>query len=180
MEAVAPIRAPWANRKHHGETPQRSKTWKENAGKLNVSGGKQSFRFTMSCINEVCVVITMSCARPDSCIYLNWLIRMPTILQLCLLWLKKILLNSLTQTFNQKCNEFANFFSQKIKTRQNIHATQTNKKTNLCLKPRNNSDIMSQFNSSASEINNLHSGHNTIWLFKNCFYLSRKWSPTNS
>ena len=45
------------------------------------------------------------------------------------------------------CNEFANFFSQKIQTiRQNIHATQTNKKTNLFLKPRNNSDVMSQFN----------------------------------
>ena len=28
-------------------------------------------RFTMSCTNKACVVITMSCARPDSCIYLN-------------------------------------------------------------------------------------------------------------
>ena len=39
----------------------------------------------------------------------------------------------------EKCNELANFFSQKIKTiRQNIHASQTNKKSSLCLKPRTN------------------------------------------
>ena len=52
------------------------------------------------------------------------------------------------------------FFSQKIK-RQNIHATQTNKKTNLCLKPRIYSDVTSHFN-----IVDLKILQETVWHLK--------------
>ena len=140
MEAVAPIRikstlskqkTPWRNTttvknlKRECRTAERK--WRKTKLQIHYELYKQSLR---SYNNQLCK------ARQ---LHLSEMINKNVNNSPTLFAMVEKLTNTPKQTnpdllSTEKCNEFANLFSQKIKTiTQNIHATQTNKLVKSCL-----------------------------------------------